>query len=146
MAREESTLQLFTVLAAFVEERLGLRYSWDDRSLLLDKVESRALEVGHDSLLQYYYLLRYDDPEGSELAKLAAVLSVGETYLFREPDALFLLADDVIPRVLRERGRARAPGLRFQVENGRQDRAPTHRLERRGRDAVQTSVGSMKEH
>lgn len=107
MSTADRTPELFTVLATFVEEQLGLRYSWDDRYLLLDKVDDRVLELGVGSLLQYYYLLRYDDPEGKELAALADVLSVGETYLFREADALLFIADHVIPAVLKARGRAR---------------------------------------
>lgn len=107
MERNDRTLQLFTILAAFIEERLGMRYSWEDSSLLFDKLEDRVLEAGQGSLLQYYYKLRYDDPKGEELKELASTLSVGETYLFREADALFFLADHVIPKVIAERGRAR---------------------------------------
>lgn len=107
MERYEAGPDVFPVLASFIEERLGMRYTFEDRALLYHKLEARVLDVANGSLLQYYYKLRYDDPAGEELAHLAAALAVGETYLFREPDALFFVVDEVVPRALAARGRAR---------------------------------------
>src|SRR5687768_10123504 len=92
--------QLFAILSGLVEERVGLHYGPSERDLFLDKVQVRALEVGFDSLLDYYYYLRYDDPNGTELDQLAEALVVHETYFFRELEPLAVAVDDVIgPRV-----------------------------------------------
>jgi chemotaxis protein methyltransferase CheR len=99
--------QLFAILSALVEERLGIHYSAEDLELFSDKINARALEAGFENALDYYYFLRYDAAAASELDALADALVVGETYFFRELDALRAgIAHALVPAVSR-RGRAR---------------------------------------
>ncbi len=88
--------QVFAILGALVEERAGLHYGPDDRELFGEKVSIRALEAGFDSLLDYYYFLRYDPGGAEELDQLVESLVVGETFFFRELAQLELLVDDVL--------------------------------------------------
>lgn len=81
------------ILSALVEERTGLHYGLADRQLLADKVGARAAEAGFESLLDYYYYLRYDPAAGRELDALVDALVVGETYFFRELAPLRVLVD-----------------------------------------------------
>ncbi|MDI1444303.1 protein-glutamate O-methyltransferase CheR [Polyangium sp. 6x1] len=101
--------QVFAILGALIEEKLGIHYGPLDKDLLGDKVATRAVEAGFDSLLDYYYYLRYDPAGPAELDALAEVLVVGETYLFRELDQLEALVRDVLaPRAAASRaGRLR---------------------------------------
>jgi chemotaxis protein methyltransferase CheR len=99
--------QLFAILSAIVEERLGLHYGVDDLELFSDKVGARAQDAGFENALDYYYYLRYDGAAASELDALADALVVGETYFFRELDALRAgIAHALLPAVSK-RGRAR---------------------------------------
>lgn len=100
--------QLFVLLSSFVEERAGLHYDPDDNPLFSDKVGTRIIEAGFENPLDYYYFLRYDPAGGAELAALLDVLVVGETYLFRERDALLAAVDHVLRPAVEARGRARA--------------------------------------
>ena len=98
----ELTPQLHAVLSAFVRERLGLHYRPEDRELIADRIGARAIEDGFDSLLDYYYHLRYDDPDGAALQRLADALVVNESYFFREHATLVMLAERVVrPAVAR---------------------------------------------
>lgn len=85
--------QLFAILTGLVEERLGLHYGPEDAGMLADKLTPRALDRGFDSLLEYYYFLRYDAGADAELDALADALVVNETYFFREADQLRVLVD-----------------------------------------------------
>jgi chemotaxis protein methyltransferase CheR len=87
---------VFAILFALVEERIGLHHGPAEASIFMEKVAGRAAEAGFDSLLDYYYRLRYDDPEGRELDELVEHLVVGETYFFREVEPLRLLVDDFL--------------------------------------------------
>jgi chemotaxis protein methyltransferase CheR len=99
--------QLFAILSALVEERLGIHYGPEDLELFSDKVGTRALEAGFESALDYYYYLRYDVAARTELDALADALVVGETYFFRELDALRSgVAHALLPAVSKH-GRAR---------------------------------------
>ena len=94
--------QLHAILGGFLRDRLGLHYGIDDRVLLEDRLSTRAQDVGFESLLDYYYHLRYDDPAGTELAALADALVVNESYFFREHEQLDVLAREVVaPRAAR---------------------------------------------
>lgn len=99
--------EVFAILSALVEERSGMHYAPDDRELLADRVSTRALEAGFESLLDYYYFLRYDDPGGAEFETLLDALVVNETYFFREFDQLAALVDEVVVPAARAGARPR---------------------------------------
>jgi chemotaxis protein methyltransferase CheR len=91
---------VFAILSALVEERMGLYYGPDEHELFLDRVNTRAQEAGFDSLLDYYYFLRYDAQGSQELTELGAHLVVGETFFFRELEPLRLIVNRFVqPRV-----------------------------------------------
>jgi chemotaxis protein methyltransferase CheR len=92
--------QVFSILSALIEERCGLHYGLADLELLRDKVSTRALEAGFESLLDYYYFLRYEPHSATEFQTLVESLAVGETYFFREFDQLVHLTRRLIPEVM----------------------------------------------
>jgi chemotaxis protein methyltransferase CheR len=99
--------QVFTILAGLVEERSGLCYKPDDLELLRERIAPRAEQLGFDSLLDYYYYLRYDAEGAAELDALLEHLVVHETYFFREVDQLEALVKLLLPPMLAERERVR---------------------------------------
>ncbi|HEX2568516.1 MAG TPA: protein-glutamate O-methyltransferase CheR [Polyangia bacterium] len=95
--------QVYVIFNALIEERLGLHFGVETQDLLMEKLGARANEAGFESLLDYYYYLRYDDPDGAEFEALIDALVVNETYFFRELEPLAVVVEDLIaPRV--ERG------------------------------------------
>src|SRR5688572_26811613 len=86
----------FSIFTALVEERAGLAYALADKAIFENKLWMRAQEAGFDSALDYYYSLRYDDPDGRELDALVQALVVHETFFFRELDALRACVTHVI--------------------------------------------------
>src|SRR5690606_30710335 len=101
------TAQVLAILASLVEERVGLHYPHAQRELLADKLVARAQEAGFVSLLDYYYFLRYDDPQQRELERLVEALLVHETYLFRELHSLEVAVDHAVVPVVESGRRAR---------------------------------------
>jgi len=92
--------QVFAILSTLIEERTGLHYGPSDLELLRDKVSVRAIDAGFDSLLDYYYFLRYEPQSETELQALVEALVVGETYFFREFDQLVHLGRRLILQLL----------------------------------------------
>jgi chemotaxis protein methyltransferase CheR len=90
---------VLAILAALVEERTGIHYASGDLDLLADKAGSRAAEAGFDTLLDYYYFLRYDPAGEAEIGALTDALVVCETYFFREHAQLEVLAGMIGERV-----------------------------------------------
>ena len=100
MARLPLSPQVFAILSALIEERIGIHYSIAELDILAEKVSTRALEAGFDSLLDYYYFLRYDADSGRELDALIDALVVNETYFFREFDQLSVVVEEfLVPKV-----------------------------------------------
>lgn len=81
------------LLATLVCERAGLHYGVSDQPVLAEKAGARAEEAGFESLLDYYYFLRYDPAGEAELGRLVDALVVRETYFFREWAQIEVVAD-----------------------------------------------------
>ncbi len=95
------------ILADLIEERTGLHYGVQDRDLLVEKIADRAIEAGFESLLDYYYFLRYDAEAATEFDRLVDGLVVGETYLFRELEPLRLAVHRFVQPLVRSGVRPR---------------------------------------
>ena len=101
------TPQVFGILAALIEERAGIHYRPEELELVRDKVSPRAEQLGFESLLDYYYYLRYDAQGSAEQDALIEALVVHETYFFREVDQLEVLVEKLLPELFRGRERVR---------------------------------------
>ena len=101
------TPELFAIFSQLVEEVSGLHYAERDRELFSSKVTVHAEARGFDALLDFYYRLRYDDPDGAETRQLIEALLVHETYFFRELPPLVELIDICIAPAVAKHGSAR---------------------------------------
>jgi len=99
--------QLFSLLASVVEEYAGLHYGTEDAPVFAEKIGGRMSEAGFESALDYYYFLRYDPKGKEELSALVDALVVGETYVFREVEAVRSAIASAVHPAIEERGRAR---------------------------------------
>jgi chemotaxis protein methyltransferase CheR len=86
----------FSILTTLVEERVGLAYALADKPIFESKLAMRLEETGHESPLDYYYHLRYDDADGTEFRALTQVLTVHETFFFRELTPLRVLIEHLL--------------------------------------------------
>ncbi len=99
--------QLFAIFATLVESVCGMYYRAEDYDVFATKLTTHAREHGHEFLLDYYYRLRYDDPDGVEMAKLVESLLIHETYFFRELPALEQLVETHLEPMIRAGRRPR---------------------------------------
>ena len=96
-----------TLLRDLITAQLGVYYDDGRLDLLRDRLAPLAIDRGFDSLLDYYYLLKYDTQAGQEWPRVMDALSVQETYFWREADQFKALASTIVPRVLERRPRVR---------------------------------------
>jgi chemotaxis protein methyltransferase CheR len=99
--------QVFSILSQLVEEATGLHFDRGDADLFAEKLSVRAAELELDSLLDYYYFLRYDEGGRRELDLLVDLLVVNETYFFRERDQLEVLVDRHLAPLLAQQASVR---------------------------------------
>ena len=92
------------LLRELVAARTGIHYDDGRLDLLQERLSPLAIERGFDSLLDYYYLLKYDEGDVTAWPKVMDALSVQETYFWREPDQFHALANIVAPAIGARRG------------------------------------------
>ena len=86
------------LLRDLIHERTGLFFDNGKSDILADKLSPLVIERGFTSLLDYYYLLKYDDAAQGEWMSVMNALSVPETYFWREMDQVRALVEQVVPQ------------------------------------------------
>jgi chemotaxis protein methyltransferase CheR len=86
------------LLRDLIHERTGLFFDNGKGDILTDKLSPLVIERGFTSLLDYYYLLKYDEAGQNEWLNVMNALSVPETYFWREMDQVRALVEWVVPR------------------------------------------------
>jgi len=86
------------LLRDLIHERTGLYYENGKGDLLADKLSPLVVERGFNSLLDYYYLLKYDAEAEDEWRRVMDALSVQETYFGREADQVRALVEVIVPQ------------------------------------------------
>jgi len=92
----------FTLLRDLIHEKTGIYYNENSKEILIDKLSERVIELGLNSFLDYYYLLRYDDENQNEIRIVFNLITVNETYFFRELDQLKALCESIIPEQVKK--------------------------------------------
>lgn len=88
------------LIRSLIHERTGVFFDDSRCDTLADRLAPRVIERGFDSLLDYYYLLKYDEGASDEWGSVMDALAVPETYFWREVEQLEVVARIVVPRVL----------------------------------------------
>jgi chemotaxis protein methyltransferase CheR len=86
------------LLRDLIHERTGLFFDNGKADILADKLSPLVIERGFTSLLDYYYLLKYDEAAQGEWLNVMNALSVPETYFWREMDQVRALVEWVVPK------------------------------------------------
>jgi chemotaxis protein methyltransferase CheR len=85
------------LLRDLIHERTGVFFDGNHFDALLDKLEEPARARNCRSILDYYYLLKYDQDGKQEWERVSDALSVQETYFYREMSQIRLLVDVLVP-------------------------------------------------
>lgn len=94
----------FALLRELIKEKTGIFYEDGKKDILCDKLSPLVLERGFGSFLDYYYFLKYDAESEKEWEKVFDVLSVPETYFWREVDQIKALVNVIVPDHFEKRG------------------------------------------
>lgn len=96
------TSEDFKLLNDFIVEKCGISYNEKQKYIFSQKLNKRVEKNGLSSFKEYYYLLKYSATK-QEYQELYNVLTVNETYFFREKEHLIEIAENIIPEMLKSR-------------------------------------------
>jgi chemotaxis protein methyltransferase CheR len=98
------TQEDFKLIRDVIYAYSGIYISDDYRSIFMRRLERRLLSLAIDSFHEYYYLLKYNQSNEDEFRKLMDVITIKETYFFRELDQMRTLVNEVIPALRQRKG------------------------------------------
>ncbi|HLN22281.1 MAG TPA: protein-glutamate O-methyltransferase CheR [Bacteroidales bacterium] len=87
----------FLILRNLIMERTGIYFEDDKKDMLADKLSDRVIEKGFNSFIDYYYLLKYDKDNPDEWNTVLDLVTVKETYFWREADHIEALVKHIVP-------------------------------------------------
>ncbi len=86
------------LLRDLIHEYTGIFFDPSRYDLMLEKIGDLVRARGQRSYMEYYYLLKYEDKNRIEWQRVVEVLSVQETYFWREMSQIRALVDVLVPR------------------------------------------------
>lgn len=90
------------LLRDLIHERTGIFFENDRFDVLEEKIRPLAIERNCYSMLDYYYLLKYEENGVEDWVKVMDALSVQETYFWREMSQVRYLCESVVPAWFRK--------------------------------------------
>jgi chemotaxis protein methyltransferase CheR len=90
-----------SLLRDLVHEQTGLYFDDPKLDSFLAKLSPLMGERAFDSVLDYYYLLKYDAEPADEWRKVFDALTVQESFFWREMDQISALVNEIVPQYFR---------------------------------------------
>ncbi|PWT87339.1 MAG: chemotaxis protein CheR [Acidobacteria bacterium] len=93
----------YRLLTDFIYQNSGLRYDETSKYVLQKRLSLRVRELNLDSFEKYYYYLTYHPNRETELENIFDLITINETYFYREERQLRAFAEEIIPEVQEEK-------------------------------------------
>lgn len=94
----EMPLGTFLLLRDLLSNQLGIWFDEDKRDILASKLGDRIPALKLHSFLDYFYHLKYDPEAAQEWLQVTDLLSVQETYFWREFDQVKVFVEVLVPQ------------------------------------------------
>ena len=95
----------FRLLSELFNHHAGITFGVESRQVLERRLRERLASLGLRSFGEYYQLLRYEDRARSELDEAIDLVTINETYFFRESYQLRAFRSEVLPNLPQGRER-----------------------------------------
>ena len=92
--------EVFRLMRDLIRDYCGIYFDDGSRYILEKRLSRRVHKLHLSSFRDYYRHLLYDRDRVEELASIIDILTVNETYFFREKNQLTTFSEDVLPELL----------------------------------------------
>jgi chemotaxis protein methyltransferase CheR len=96
------TLEEFGLLRDLIYEKIGVFFEEKKMYFLKSRIANRIKETNSSSAKEYYRFLRYDNSD-DEIKKLINLVTVNETYFFRDLKQINAFANKILPSLIEEK-------------------------------------------
>jgi chemotaxis protein methyltransferase CheR len=96
----------FRLLRELFNERCGILFGMESRPVIERRLRDRLAPLGLHSFSEYYQLLRFDERGRAEMDEAIDLVTINETYFFREAYQIRAYQEEILP-ALRATGQPR---------------------------------------
>ncbi len=97
--------EIFRLIRDLIRDYCGIYFDDSSRYLLERRLSRRVMLLNLNDFRDYYRFLLYDSRREEELSAIMDILTVNETYFFREPQILKAFSEEILPE-LRQRNQS----------------------------------------
>jgi len=90
---------VFRLIRDFIRDHCGIYFDDDSRYLLEKRLSRRVRTLHFNTFREYYRYLLYHIKRDEELASIIDILTVNETYFFREQNQLRTFSEEILPEL-----------------------------------------------
>ncbi len=98
--RIELTDEIFRLLRDMVYDMAGIYFSDDSKFIVESRLQLSVKRKQFDNFRDYYYFLKYDRKKDEELTSLIDIITIHETYFFRERQQLETFNEEILPELV----------------------------------------------
>lgn len=107
------TASEFESLSDFIYRKTGIRFEPKKLYFISNRIRKRMRSLGIETVSEYIRLLRFADPRNLEFQKLTDLLTINETYFFRDFSQLQAFAEHCLIEVAKKKTAAGDRTLRI---------------------------------
>lgn len=97
--------EVFRLLREMIYEISGIYFSDDSKFIMESRLQQSVKRKQFDNFRDYYYFLKYDQKRDEERASLIDILTIHETYFFRESRQLQTFSQEILPELAQREGK-----------------------------------------
>lgn len=91
--------EMFRLLRDMIYGMSGVYFSEESKYIMESRLQQSVRRRQFDNFRDYYYFLKYDQKRDEEISSLIDVLTIHETYFFRESQQLDTFRHEVLPEL-----------------------------------------------
>jgi chemotaxis protein methyltransferase CheR len=91
--------EVFRLIRDFVRDYCGIYFDDDSRYLLEKRLSRRVRSLHFSNFREYYRYLLYHKNREEELTSIIDIITVNETYFFREQNQLKTFSEEILPEL-----------------------------------------------
>ena len=103
----------YRLLRELIYKHCGLTFDDHSRYLLEKRLSNRLFKHQINDFQRYYHFLMYDKNRDEELKEIIDLLTVNETYFFREDRQLKAFSEEILPELREKKKAQRSRSLRI---------------------------------
>lgn len=93
------TDEVFRLLRDMIYEISGIYFSEDSKFIMESRLQQSVKRKQFNHFRDYYYFLKYDQKRDEELSSLIDIVTIHETYFFRENQQLQTFSQEILPEL-----------------------------------------------